>query len=119
VDDYDESTYLAILDILVVLIESMNAALRMSSPEAIISTRKKCLEHARNFAASIRQNTPESIKSRPYIRWLLAEERLRTELKGENASETTFFSYKYMEDFPGIAVTMITSPQLVHIVSTF
>jgi hypothetical protein len=116
-DDYDESTYLAILDILIVLVESINAALRMSSPEAILSTRKKCLDYARNIAASISQNTPESMKSRPYLRWLLVEERLRAELNNKNVSEieTPAFSYKYMEESPGIIVTMIASPHCSYI----
>src|SRR5438045_2794713 len=70
---YDESTYLATFDILVNLVHSLISTLRSSQEVEIVSVAELCLDHATAFANIIKQKNPENIKSRTYIRWILAQ----------------------------------------------
>lgn len=61
-DKYDLSTYLAILDILVALSQYLVTSSVLPSKKDNIVTAKRCLEQARDLAASIKENDPEYIK---------------------------------------------------------
>ncbi|KAI9650399.1 hypothetical protein NHQ30_000413 [Ciborinia camelliae] len=80
--DGDESTDLAILDVLTTI------ALEEISLRNYLDTLSKqsinrCMDHARDIATSIRDKYPTCIKSSPYLRWILAEVRLAG-LSGES-----------------------------------
>jgi hypothetical protein len=106
-DGYDESTVLAVLDILICLSRSFVIQISISKEKPFISTAKRCLGHARTFAAAIRQNNPENIKSRPYIRWILAEEELTRhieEIDKEHGSKGPSSCRAYFDKFPGLTL---------------
>ncbi|KAJ8068475.1 hypothetical protein OCU04_004029 [Sclerotinia nivalis] len=74
----DESTDLAIIDVLVTI--ALETILhRQPLQRAITQTINRCMYYARGIATSIRDNYPSSIKSSPYLRWILVEVRLEEE----------------------------------------
>ncbi|KAL4745195.1 hypothetical protein BDW72DRAFT_198866 [Aspergillus terricola var. indicus] len=74
---YDESTYLAILDILVQISQSLSSFAFRSPTKQDLSTAERCLDHARSVARCMKENNPELIHCRSYLAWALAETRLR------------------------------------------
>ncbi|RFU35427.1 hypothetical protein B7463_g893, partial [Scytalidium lignicola] len=104
VEEYDESTYLAILDILVIMARHLiNIGSHALSKAATLTTIKRYLEHARAFALCIKQNNPENIKSRPYIMWILTQEtfaRWSTYLKNKPT-----FDFLYLDKSPGLTLS--------------
>jgi hypothetical protein len=78
--EYDESSYLAALDILSFLAQQLISRLVSKSPEKPITVIKQILEHARKFSACIKENNPENMKSRVYMNWVLVEEELARKL---------------------------------------
>ncbi|KFY99570.1 hypothetical protein V500_01342 [Pseudogymnoascus sp. VKM F-4518 (FW-2643)] len=93
-EEYDESSYLATLDILV--------------NQQTIEDAKQVLEHARRFSTCIKDNNPEYIKSRPYLRWILAEAELVRHSAGfKNDAAST---QKSLRRFPGLTVWLSALP---------
>jgi hypothetical protein len=113
VNDYDTSTYLAILDILVALGQYLVSSSDLSSKQDRITTAKRCLEQARDLAARIKENDPEYIKSRPYIQWILVQEELSRKLgyeEGGTGSRKPALSFQYLQKFPGITMWASSLP---------
>jgi hypothetical protein len=119
--EYDESTYFAMLYILLAINDAVASASRISPAASLArdvkATAKRCIEHARKFAADICQNSPESTKSQAYIRWLLAEEAFARQFNTSKATTplSTALSHESFQQFPGIVVTMMTSPHSIYI----
>jgi hypothetical protein len=79
-EEYDASSYLATLDILVTLCDHLFCDLRSRLDQKYIERANSLAERARRFSTCIRDNNPEYIKSRPYLRWILAEAELERHL---------------------------------------
>ncbi|OJI85402.1 hypothetical protein ASPTUDRAFT_41646 [Aspergillus tubingensis CBS 134.48] len=96
---YDESTYLAILDILVALSRSLSSW-SISIPERQdLLTAQRCLQYAQALATCLKENNPQLVKSRPYLQWVIAEAELErklllntTDLRG------------HLDKFPGLTI---------------
>ncbi|ESZ93571.1 hypothetical protein SBOR_6054 [Sclerotinia borealis F-4128] len=85
--DGDESTELAMLDVLVTV------GLQLCPPNGPVDgaakqTINQCMEYARRIATSIRERCPTSIKSSSYLLWILAEVSL-AETLGEKEKSSS------------------------------
>lgn len=69
---YDESSYLALLDFLVALSGYPFSKQSFSNPDSL-SASGRILHQAHQVANIIETKRPELVKSRPYLRWILAE----------------------------------------------
>ncbi|KAL5000782.1 hypothetical protein BDV10DRAFT_192564 [Aspergillus recurvatus] len=102
---YDESTYLAVLDILVSTSNALcSSSLSLPGKERL-STAERCLQHARSVATCLKENNPELVRCRPYARWILAEAEVRRKLSPGNLDLRS-----HLSDFPGLTVCMSTLP---------
>lgn len=99
-EEYDESSYLATLDILATVGQSFITQLRPRPSQQTIKDAKRVLEHARRFSTCIKDNNPEYIKSRPYLRWMLAEAELARHLSGFEDDDAVS-TQKSLRRFPG------------------
>lgn len=95
--EHDESTNLAILDVLAKLL------LRGIPEEGLLEKADRqwidlCMIHSRNIATSIRENYPASIMSSLYLQWILAEVRW-TGVSGESQEPSRWL---YLDDSPGL-----------------
>ncbi|KAI9739959.1 MAG: hypothetical protein M1818_005015 [Claussenomyces sp. TS43310] len=118
-DEYDEATYLAALDILGVVGANL-ASRTISSDRDVIATAKRCVGYARDISIRIRENNPENLKSRPYVQWILAQEvlaRKLEDLENETVSNKRIFSAQHLANFPGLAVWMSVLPIYVPVKS--
>ncbi|GAT23637.1 similar to An02g08790 [Aspergillus luchuensis] len=96
---YDESTYLAILDILVSLSRSLSSW-SISIPERQdLLTAQRCLQYAQALATCLKENNPQLVKSRPYLQWVLAEAELERKLL-LNASDLR----DHLDKYPGLTI---------------
>lgn len=111
-EHYDESTYLAILDILVSVICDL-CSFSVTLPEREhLTTAERCLQHAHSVAICLKENSPELMKSRPYIRWVLAKSELERKLK---SGEMNLQSH--LSAFPGLVIWKNTLPIYIPIKS--
>ncbi|TGO81861.1 hypothetical protein BPOR_0993g00070 [Botrytis porri] len=97
IQEQDESTYLAIFDVLVTLL------LRGIPDEGPLDKADQqwidqCIVHTRKIATSIRENFPASIKSSPYLRWILAEVRW-ADVSGKSQEPSR---WSYLDNSPGL-----------------
>ncbi|KAF5871162.1 uncharacterized protein Bfra_007676ia [Botrytis fragariae] len=95
--EQDESTDLAILDVLVTV------WLRGIPDEGPLDKADQqwidiCMLHTRKIATSIRENYPASIKSSPYLRWILAEVRWADVSRESQESSR----WSYLDSSPGL-----------------
>lgn len=90
---YDESTNLALLDILVSL-----ALMRIQSP-AIVADAKCLVDQAGDLASDTVQYHPNGLKSRQYIRWILAKVAVN--------NYQDILSSSQLSDLPGVFLTDI------------
>ncbi|KAJ5152061.1 hypothetical protein N7492_010356 [Penicillium capsulatum] len=75
-EEYDPSTELALLSILVSLAYNFERQHFAFAPRQRSKTAQFCLERADACASLIRENSPDLITSRPFLQWRLAKERL-------------------------------------------
>jgi hypothetical protein len=104
---YDESRYLATLAILVDLCQGLLSISVLSFDKDVLAIAKRCLEHARMFAACIKENDLLSIKSRPYISLIIVQKGLERHLADNlpgTKSPNAGFNSKYMKSLPGLTV---------------
>ena len=98
----DDSTILAQLDILVFMI------LDLEPPESDMHGTEVAVlkEDAQSLAELIMKNHPESMKTRPFMRWLLAKATESIFKEEENSSNTSGTAsrnqFKYLRNYPGI-----------------
>ncbi|TGO29917.1 hypothetical protein BPAE_0009g00110 [Botrytis paeoniae] len=93
----DESTDLAILDVLVT-VSLQGIPDKKFLDKAERQSIDLCMVHAREIASSIRDNYPASIKSSPYLRWILAEIRW-DDVSGERQKPSP---WSYLDNSPGL-----------------
>ncbi|TGO63262.1 hypothetical protein BCON_0014g00510 [Botryotinia convoluta] len=93
----DESTDLAILDILVT-VSLQGIPDKKFFDKAEQRSINLCMIHTREFASSIRDNYPASVKSSPYLRWILAEIRW-DDVSGERQKPSP---WSYLDSSPGL-----------------
>ncbi|QKX54154.1 uncharacterized protein TRUGW13939_01238 [Talaromyces rugulosus] len=103
---YDESTYLALLDVFSVLsIACMSTNIYPPNEENTV-TAKRYLLCARDLATCIQKNSLSLIKSRPYIRWILAEESFTRMSNSTSSGDLK----SHLANFPGIVIWVSTLP---------
>ncbi|OBT53955.1 hypothetical protein VE04_04747 [Pseudogymnoascus sp. 24MN13] len=107
-EEYDESSYLATLDILATLGQSFISLLRPKLNQQAIGNAKQVLELARRFSTCIKDNNPEHVKSRPYLRWILAEAELVRHVAAFKNGATS--AQKSLRRFPGLTVWLSALP---------
>lgn len=104
--EYDPSTYLAILSILVEL--AKHFAYQRSSPgDFTVVTAKRCLEHGRMFATCIKENNPQNIKSRPYLMWIIVQKRMERKMQYFSqglAERKPAFERAYFASLSGLSI---------------
>ncbi|KAK4868046.1 hypothetical protein LT330_007244 [Penicillium expansum] len=75
VDQYDESTELAMLSILVHIAHELGPRSRYGIPNNDKAANiKLCLRKAEFYAAEIQTHSPQLTRSRPYLQWVIAKE---------------------------------------------
>lgn len=99
VQGYDEPTYLAVLDILASLSTALTSYWDSPPSQNHLAAAERCLQHARILATCLKENSPELVKSRPYVRWILAEEELA---RKRTPSESDL--KQHLSIFPGLTV---------------
>ncbi|KAI2908427.1 hypothetical protein CBS63078_4613 [Aspergillus niger] len=98
---YDESTYLAILDILVCLSRGLSSW-SISLPERQdLLTAQRCLQYGQALATCLKENNPQLVKSRPYLQWVIAEAELERKLQ-PNTSGLDLRDH--LSKFPGLTI---------------
>ncbi|KAH7176738.1 hypothetical protein EDB81DRAFT_49620 [Dactylonectria macrodidyma] len=91
--EQDESTQLALLDIVSVMALSSNVSAEVRP------FTEQCLQSANVLGESIMETFPQDVKSRPFLRWILAQSSISAR-RGKRSP----FAYDYLFDFPGEAV---------------
>ncbi|KAM3073438.1 hypothetical protein ACMFMF_006644 [Clarireedia jacksonii] len=101
-DECDESSHLAILDILMTLVEGSSRVSYEYFPKV-----EWCLKHARKLVEDMTTLNPETLSSRPYFRWINNEERYKRITLSDIASiatPSTTNNFQYLDDFAGICI---------------
>ncbi|KAL2812219.1 hypothetical protein BJX63DRAFT_432846 [Aspergillus granulosus] len=109
---YDESTYLAILDILVHVSGALSSFTIAAPTREDLSTADRCLDYARSVAICLKENNPELKHCRPYLSWVLAETQLRRKRHPADSDLGT-----HLSTYPGLTVRMNTLPIYLPITS--
>ncbi|KAI1643340.1 uncharacterized protein F4817DRAFT_255737 [Daldinia loculata] len=92
--NYDKSTNLALLDILGFLI------LESDFETTPLKYYKTCLEHGEKLAESLMDEDPETAKSGPFARWLVAKAAvLSCDVHGN-----PFSSFRFLDSYPGMQI---------------
>ncbi|KAJ5753974.1 uncharacterized protein N7511_008127 [Penicillium nucicola] len=94
---YDESTYLAILDVLISVARALCSLAASEPNESGLQAADQCLQSARGIADCLKGNNQDLMKSRSYMRLVLVEEELRRKV----ASGDPLCSH--LGTFPGLA----------------
>ncbi|KAL4970499.1 uncharacterized protein BDV14DRAFT_195186 [Aspergillus stella-maris] len=96
---YDESTYLAVLDIVVAVGLALCQYCFNVPDKTDILFAQRCLQPARGLALCLKENNPDLKKSRSYLQWVLAE----GELQRKSISGPTVLQAK-LNTYPGLTV---------------
>jgi hypothetical protein len=107
-DEYDLSSYLATLDILVIFAQYLISQLRPGVDDNTVTNADICLQYARRFASCIKDNDLKNIKCRPYLRWILAEKELAR--KTIAYTSDTPSNEINLNNFPGLTVWINALP---------
>jgi hypothetical protein len=108
-EEYDESTHLAVLDTLVILARDLTVELRRTGDKNTVAAVQRILEHARSFAVAISEHSTESIKSSQYIRWIIAEETFSKQMAFIEVGKQEPI-YESLTRFPGLTIWTGTLP---------
>ncbi|RYP20887.1 hypothetical protein DL765_002537 [Monosporascus sp. GIB2] len=92
--DYDESTNLALLDIMASLVLESDFE---NTPLHIFQT---CLEHGEKLVESLIDEHPETMNSRPFARWIVA----KAAVLSCDAHGNPFSSFRFLDSYPGMQV---------------
>lgn len=102
---YDESCYLALLDILVAF-SGYPISQRQISDDKTLPAFGRILQSARQVASTIEVKSPGLVKSRPYLRWILAEAENNRRLEGDVLQ-------RHLSRFPGVTVYRSLLPMYI------
>lgn len=105
-ETYEESTYTALIDVFSVLSITWVSTKIYSLDKEKIDIAKRCLLCARDLATCIQKNSPELIKSRPYMRWILAEETFARVINRDSLVDLR----SHFASFPGTVIWISTLP---------
>ncbi|KAJ5461237.1 uncharacterized protein N7458_002789 [Penicillium daleae] len=112
IDEYDESTELAILTILVAMLYTLNNGQSSSMlPQDRNLNLARCVQQANQCAADIKAHSPHLAKSRPYLQWLLAKEHFNGQ-----GNPNILFSERWEIQFlrfPGLALERNSLPSYI------
>ncbi|KAI0106082.1 hypothetical protein F4814DRAFT_430415 [Daldinia grandis] len=92
--NYDKSTNLALLDIMGLLI------LESDFEATPLKYYKSCLKHGEKLAESLMDEDPETAKSRPFARWLVA----KAAVLSCNTHGNPFSSFQFLDSYPGVQI---------------
>jgi hypothetical protein len=98
VHEYNKSTYLAVLGVLVSVATALTSFSISRPDKEDFQAAERCLQHACSIATCLKENSPQLIKSRQYTRWVLAEEVLHRKVAADDSLES------YLHTFPGSSV---------------
>ncbi|KAF7865734.1 hypothetical protein EAF04_005900 [Stromatinia cepivora] len=105
----DESTYLAMLDVLLTLADCCRSL--QTSSGRFLPTPEWCLSHARNLAGDMAAQNPGTVKSRSYLRWILMEEKYKRVSKTNSTrSSRQYSNFQYLEDYNGVILSTENVP---------
>ncbi|KAF7932240.1 hypothetical protein EAE99_003480 [Botrytis elliptica] len=96
----DESTDLALLDLLVTISLQLLSHSSQNDP-SITKIINQAMAHANQFAISLSLSNPENVQTSPYLKWALANQRLARELP---SNPRQIPDYKYMKQSQGVIV---------------
>lgn len=102
---YDESSYLALLEILVAF-SGYPISKQPTSDDKSLPAFGRILQWARQVASTIEAKSPGLVKSRPYIRWILAEAEHSRRLEGDVLR-------RHLSRFPGVTVYRSLLPMYI------
>lgn len=102
---YDESSYLALLDILVAF-SGYPVSKQPASDNKSLPAFGRILQWARQVANTIEAQSPGLVKSRPYLRWILAEAEHSRRLEGDVLRQ-------HLSRFPGVTVYRSLLPMYI------
>ncbi|TEY37768.1 hypothetical protein BOTCAL_0510g00040 [Botryotinia calthae] len=96
----DESTDLALLDLLVTI--SLQLLSHDSQNDSSITKIiNQSMAHANQFAISLSLSNPENVQANPYLKWALANQRLAREVPSNTRQIP---DYKYMKQSQGVII---------------
>ncbi|KAM0315866.1 hypothetical protein ACHAO8_003512 [Botrytis cinerea] len=96
----DESTELALLDLLVTISLQLLSHGSQNDP-SITKVINQSMAHANQFAISLSLSNPENVQANPYLKWALANQRLAREAPSNTRQIP---DYKYMEQCQGVII---------------
>ncbi|KAF7897951.1 uncharacterized protein EAF01_008917 [Botrytis porri] len=96
----DESTDLALLDLLVTISLQLLSHSSQHDP-SITKIVNQAMAHTNQFAISLSLSNPENVQTSPYLKWALATQRLARELPS-NPRQTP--DYKYIKQSQGAVI---------------
>ncbi|KAF7944415.1 hypothetical protein EAE96_010811 [Botrytis aclada] len=102
----DESTDLALLDLLVTISLKLLSHGSQNDP-SITKIISQAMAHANQFAISPSLSNPENVQTSPYLKWALANQRLARELPS-NLRQIP--DYKYMKQTQGVLIWTCNLP---------
>lgn len=102
---YDESSYLALLDILVAF-SGYPVSKQPTLDDKSLPAFGRILQWARQVASTIEAKSPGLVKSRPYLRWILAEAEHSRRLEGDVLR-------RHLSRFPGVTVYRSLLPMYI------
>ncbi|TGO67205.1 hypothetical protein BOTNAR_0046g00070 [Botryotinia narcissicola] len=102
----DESTDLALLDVLVTIsLQLLSHSSRNNS--SIMKIINQAMAHANQFAISLSLSNPENVQTSPYLKWALANQRLARELP---SNPRQIPDYRYMKQSQGVIIFISNLP---------
>ncbi|KAL2860016.1 hypothetical protein BJX68DRAFT_260987 [Aspergillus pseudodeflectus] len=104
-EQYDEATYLAILDILVHASNALSSCTFSAPTPEDLSLAARCLNHARDIATCLKENNPDLVHCRSYLAWILAETQLRRKRRPTGSDLG-----RHLSGYPGLTVWTNTLP---------
>ncbi|TGO10828.1 hypothetical protein BPAE_0988g00010 [Botrytis paeoniae] len=96
----DESTDLALLDLLVTISLQLLSHSSQNDP-SITKIINQAMAHANQFAISLSLSNPENVQTSPYLKWALANQRLERELP---SNPCQIPDYNYIKHSQGVII---------------
>ncbi|KAF7889175.1 hypothetical protein EAF00_009475 [Botryotinia globosa] len=102
----DESTDLALLDVLVTISLQLLSHSNQND-SSITKIINQAMAHANQFAISLSLNNPENVQTSPYLKWALANQRLARELP---SNPRQIPDYRYIKQSQGVIIFVSNLP---------
>ncbi|TGO41126.1 hypothetical protein BHYA_0026g00330 [Botrytis hyacinthi] len=102
----DESTDLALLDVLVTISLQLLSHSSQNDP-SITKIINRAMAHANQFAISLSLSNPENVQTSPYLKWALASQRLAREIP---SNPRQIPDHKYMKQSQEVIIFTYNLP---------